>query len=235
MRTSPTPLATVLGMRQMPWWLRYLPSRIQFLEDFEGVLKWITVDGTITKDTSNHAFEGSYNLKMATAAVAGADAIARLILPAIPKSKIMAQLRWHFDAAAETTPRFFRVEIELYDGSYLYKCGLQYLKNLTSAQQKWQYLNDAGSYVDLPGGSQNISVIIKSPQFLMLKANLASSPPKYIMAELSELVIDMSTLNLYKTTSSTSPRVNINLTAETDAAAETDAYVDTFCFSDQEP
>jgi hypothetical protein len=235
MRQGTSPVIQIMGQRTVPWWLRYMPSRIQFLDDFEGVLKWSQEAGTVTKDSSIHAYEGTYCLKLATAATAGSLAQARLVLGIIPLSKVMLQLRWHYTAAAVSTPRSFILTANIYDETYQTYIGLQHLNYVTTAQNKWQYLGSDMAWHDLPDGSQIISPTLPTHQYLMLKADLKSNPPKYVMAELNNKVIDMSALQAYRTTTSGSPRILIDLAAYTDAAAETDVYVDAFCFSDQEP
>jgi hypothetical protein len=235
MRQGTSPIIQIMGQRVVPWWLRYIPSRIQFLDDFEGVLKWYQLSGTVTKDSSFQAFEGNYCLKLATGTTAGSEATARLFLSAVPNSKIMFQLRWHYISALQTNPRSFYLKATFYDGSYMTVLGLQHLLNLTTPQQKWQYWSETNAWTDLPGGSQPLGALQKGSQYLMLKADLSVSPPKYIMAELNNLVIDMSTLRPYRYANTEPPRILIDLGVITDAAAETDAYVDAFCFSDQEP
>ena len=235
MRQGTSPIIQIMGQRTVPWWLRYIPSRIQFLDDFEGILKWYEYSPTVTKDNSFQVFEGNYCLKLATAATAGSEARARLFLGAIQNSKIMFQFRWHYLSALQTNPRSFYLKATIYDGSYMTVLGLQHLLNLTTPQNKWQYWSDSNAWTDLPGGSQVIAAVQKGHQYLMLKADLSVSPPKYIMAELNNLVIDMSTLRPYRVASSENARILIDLGVITDAAAETDAYVDAFCFSDQEP
>jgi len=235
MRVTPTLLGPTLGARQVPWWLRYLPSRIQFLDDFEGVLKWATETGTVSRDSSLEVFEGNYCLKLLTAATAGSEAAARILLGSIQPSKVMLQLRWHYKAASSNTPRYFAIVAHFHIGGYQVSIGLRHLANLSTPQDKWQYLASGLTWTDLPGGGQFIEATYPVHQYLMLKADVNPAAPKYIMAELADRTISMTGLTPHVGTSGISPRVYIILSTVTDAAAATEAYVDAFCFSDQEP
>lgn len=222
-------------MRNLPWWVRYAPSRTLYLDDFEGVLKWYQGAGTVARDNSINVFEGNYCLSLVTAAAADAQANAQLFIGAVPRSKFAIQLRWHPYESADNILRRFDVNMILYDGSYVSDIVLRYLKNETTPQNKWQYLNSAGAFVDLPNGAEEIDTTYRAHQSFYLTFDMLASVLKYGRLVTSKLALDLSSLGIRYSVDPTTPYIVLNLTAVTDIASAAHVYVDALCLSDEEP
>jgi len=225
----------VVGQRSLPWWLRYAPARICYMDDFEGVLKWKQNAGTVTKDSSVNVFEGSNALKLVTGAVAGNYAIAKLFLPMLVKAKIALQLRWSSCPTFDVDLRSFTARIYNYDGTYFDQLELRYLKNLSGYQNKWQYFGPGGSFLDLPGGGQDLRLCDPYNHYLRVVWDLSTRPAKLTEFESNTLLLRPANVQGYYTGSATPPSASIELECMTDVASSVNAYVDTLCLSDQEP
>jgi len=223
------------AVKSYPWWLRYLPGRIQFLDDFEGVLKWELVAGVVTKYSGIEVFEGTNALSLVTGAVAGNVAQAQVYLGYFPKCRAAFQMRWHALNAADTTMRKMQVRLEFRDGVNNNQVYIQYLKNLTTPQNKWQLQNPAGTWDDIPGAAQNIDTTKSIHHFLRLVADLTVSPPLLLSFESDNLLIENLAIALRSVAAPGVPYINMALETETDVALASTAYFDALCLSDREP
>jgi len=221
-------------MRSLPWWVRYAPRRILYLDDFEGVLKWFQGTGTVKKESGLDTFEGSNHLSIATDAIDGAFANTGIILGGVPPSKFALQLRWH---CTKTSPalRWFRSEVHVFDGEYGYYAEILYYKYCLAAEMnKWQYMDETSGYTDIPNGSENVDITQLMHQYLYLTVDLSLDTPVYSRLVTSKLDLDLSTLKCYKFVDATAPRIELNLYCATDTNAIAEVCVDTLCLSDEE-
>jgi len=236
-RDRPSLQVSVPPFRAFPWWLRSVPARIQYLDDIEGVLKWaVAFGGTLTRDSSVDVFEGDYCLKMVTAATAASIADARVMLGIVPKSVFAVQLRWHTRNAADTTLRDFAVRIDYFDGAVCHTAMLRFLKNQTTPQNKWQYLDPTSTYQDVPSGSQNIYTAFPAPVHNYLRAVFDFTPTNPVLKELESNDLILKGLNMsgWSGSNAAPPQLNLLIYTETDVAVASTTFADAICLSDQE-
>jgi len=220
--------------RSLPWWVRYTPARLVFLDDFEGVLKWTQLFGTITKASGLDTFEATNHLSMVTLASGGLDAHANLLLGALPRSKMACQLRWHPYESADNVLSNFSVSLTLTDGSYSTQFIIEYLKNWVTAQNKWRYLNENEVMSDIPGGSETIDTTLREHQTLYFTVDFRTSVLRYARLVSGRLDLDLSSLRPYHVASAVAPGLSVDLRAVANITASAHVYVDAFCLSDQE-
>lgn len=219
----------------LPWWVRYKPSRILFLDDMEGVLKWTQGAGTVSKDSTIDTFEGTNSLKLLTGNVAANTAAAYVYFGFVPASQLMLQCRFHIQGAAATTPRSLDFEVLYYDGTNANQAILRYLKNVTTPQNKWQYSTGGGSFNDIPGGSQSLWSNATFHSFFRMKVDLRPALPLYSLLECDNLSLKLQSLPVYQAASGTQPYMLLRFTATTDTANATSAFIDDVILSDLEP
>lgn len=215
----------------MPWWIRYAPNRIVFLDDFEGFMRW---GASATKYAGRGVFEGSYCAKFVTPATKDEETNISMYLGAIPRSKFAIQLRWTPYAADETYFKHFGVWLGLADASSFTVAGVRYLKNDESPQNKWQYLTGLDIYADITGGSESINVTEDVIQSLYLSADFSSGVLKYDRLITSTLDLDLSTISIYDAAAIGDYYLIIYCVVATDANQVSQACIDALCLSDNE-
>jgi hypothetical protein len=222
------------AFRSLPWWARYKPARILYMDDFEGALKWLA-SGTVAKDTGVDTFEGSAQLKLTTTASAGNYSSASQIIGQAAKGQIQLQLRWHLNAAAELNPRYVQFGLDWYDGTNLNSFPFRYLKNTSGALNKWQYLGSDNAYHDIPGGGQVIPCTFVSHNFLRVRVDMRSGSPVYSLLESNDVSVNMKGTAGYQTASSNPLYTQCSLIVCTDLAYVSSMGVDALLLSDMEP
>jgi len=220
--------------RSLPWWIRYAPSRVLYLDDIEGVLKWLQTAGTLTKYSGTEVFEGNYCLKMVTGAAADSEAGAQIILGGVPKSKFAVQLKWLAYADNEQTLRSFDINIALLYGAQADYVKLQFLQNLTTPQFKWRYQDENGIMSDIPNASELLYVGLKQKRSLYFTFDTRPSQPVFSRLRTDSLDLDISSCKILRLNNGYSPTLYINPVFTTDLDAVVEGYIDAFCLSDQE-
>lgn len=228
---DPTLLSQV---RTLPWWVRYTPARVLYLDDFEGVLKWNEISATVTRETSIEAFEGAYCLSLVSDAIIGAEATAELLLGGIPRSKIAVQLKWHPYESADNIFGDFWVTLTFADGSYFTAFIIAYTKNWVTPQNKWYYMDENEHVTEIPGGAETIETTFRAHQSLYFTCDFRLDSLRYGVLKTSKLDLDLSTLKPYHIPYTGPPGLAIEISAEPGMDAAAHAYVDAFCLSDME-
>ena len=182
-------------VRNIPWWLRFQPKRILFLDDFEGVLKWVQQYGTVAKGSGLDTFEGTYNLDLTTPATGAGEVVSTYItLGGVLPSKFAVHLWWHCLHTDGALLRNFQVKLYLYDGQYVHQALIQYIKNETTPQNKWRYMNESSYAVDIPDGAEVIDTTTRQHHLLYLTVDMTADINKYQRLVTSALDLDLSAL-----------------------------------------
>jgi hypothetical protein len=219
----------------LPWWVRYKPSRVLFMDDMEGVLKWVQIAGTVSKDSTIDAFEGSNSLKMLSGATAGNQAGAQINLGAILPSQLMLQCRFHAHCGDATVLRSLDFKIVYSDGTNISTAVLRHLSNVTTPQNKWQYYTTGAAYADVPGGSQLLTESSNYHSFLRMKVDLRSPIGAYTLLECDNLKLALPNVPIYQVGSPLIPYLTLSFLATTDTANASTVYIDDVILSDLEP
>jgi len=221
-------------MRRLPWWVRYSPSRILFVEDFEGVLKWVQEDGTVARVSDINVFEGTYAMKLTTAATKDEGAAADKDLSFQGFSKIALQLHWTVPSSVLANFQSAIFVISSANGTTRVTGAIRYLNYDTVERQKWQYYDVNGGWVDIPNGAQALAFYEARPHYLRLVIDPTEAVRTYIKLISDYSEIDLTTLPLYQIGSSAKPYTDISLEVYTNAAVAIDEYIDALLVSDQE-
>lgn len=222
-------------IRNLPWWVRYSPRRIIYMDDFEGELKWGSDGGSIAKGNSRMTFEAAYNLQLITGAFAGNDAGAQIIFSGEPKSKVAVQARWNFGGSGSSVPRYFDTMLFWHSGIAWYIAGVRYLKNLAGVQDKWQYLTGAEVWTDIPGGSEVIKIPAYAHQSIYFIVDMTPAVRKYSRLVTSALDLDLSALDFVKYDGVDPAYMAVTFHCATDINQALTCNIDAVCVSDQEP
>jgi len=219
-----------LFVQDAPWWMRRNGGRPVFLDDFEGTLKWSAPSGTITKDsTATFVHGGSYALKGVTAATPSAAITAYW---AGPKPKTTANtfvscgLHFILNAAADTTPRSFEIDLRLYDGTNVYAALVRYWHYQTTSQKKWQYYNSSAVWTDVPSGALPIIVTAAIYHDVELVLKRTASAWEYYKLVVDGVALDLAGLPIQAGANTSAPYYELQLLGITDAAIATTFYVD---------
>jgi len=228
-----------LGMIDIPWWVRKYGGRPIFMDDMEGTLKWTQALGTITKDsTATFVHSGTSALKGVTAAIAASVAAATMFLakPSTSATKFQAAgVHFCLQAAADTTPRSFELDIRISDGTTLYYAQVRYLHYLTSSQKKLQYYDSSQAWTDMAGGSMPIWVTQPQWHDMVLMTKRGMTDWRYYRLFVDGKMFDLDTIALYSIASSDPPSYFVQLSATTDAALATTFYADDFWLVEDMP
>lgn len=222
-------------VRQLPWWVRYSPSRVLYLDDMEGVLKWRSESGAVVKESIANAFEQSNCITIETPAGAGATNDAFIQIGGVPRSKMRLQFRWNVYNADVESLRHFTTYLQLSDGANVTQFGIRYVHYVSAAKQaKWQYLDETASWADITDADEEIKIDLIVHQFLMLVADFADTG-EYKSLVTSKHDLDLSGLKPYHSASADPPLVMMWFEVETDKAVAVKAAMDAVLLSDEEP
>lgn len=222
-------------IRNLPWWVRYSPRRIIFLDDIEGELKWGSDGGSIAKGNSRMTFEGAYNLQLITGAAIGNDAGAQIVFSGEVKSKCAVQARWNFGDAAQNKPQYFDIILYCHTGTKYYLAGVRYLLNWAGLQQKWQYLTGAEVWTDIPEGSEIIKIPAYAHQSIYFLVDFTPTILKYSRLVTSKLDLDLSALDFVKYDDVDPAYFAVTIHTATNVNEALTTNVDAVCVSDEEP
>jgi hypothetical protein len=163
-------------------------------DDFESLLKFTmnggTGDSTFALDAAV-AYNGDHSLHMKTRATAAAEndwiECQRLSFQR-PGRRYSFEVTWNYSTVLANKEILFQLFIA--DGAMAHACTLKYLPN----SSKWQYLNSAGAYSDVPGGSQ----LLYAGGWHRLMFSLNEDSGKMIKVVSDGLEIDLSDLSYYQ-------------------------------------
>jgi len=236
------PITTIAGRTlvrtlQLPWWLRYTPNRIIYLDDFNSsTLKYDGAGGSLLRHTTNRVYEGDSCLEMQTGAAAGNSSYYLRMIGFPGLSKMAVQLRWKPWCTNAVDLRSFKVRLEVYDGSYERGAEVGYSHYLNGvAQKKWQYWAGVGSYPDISGGAEDILIENLLGFWNFLRFVVDFETDKYVSLETNRLLLNMSTLSILKVADTLTPQIRLYIEEYTDVAAVSKVLVDCLCVSDLEP
>ncbi len=207
----------------LPWWVKYSQKPI-YIDDFESLLKWSTLSGTVAKDTTV-AFEQTTSLKLTTGAIADLEAIANIDLGYPERQRISIETWIRFNQGLAATLQRFGMVFYCYNGTEVRTFGIAFLNYLaTVEQQKWQYWTADGGWLDIPDGSQAIDMTLAVWHYLRFIFDLKKSC--YISLEFDGKIYDLSKIYPAVIGSSQRPLMRARLYASTDTTTATVAYHD---------
>ena len=175
-------------------------------------------------------------MKLVTGAAAGNGATALFEVGYQGLQKYVIELWWAELAAAVTTPRRFSVLLEVIDGTNNHYLEVAYLKNLTTAQNKWQFSADGTTYNDVTGGAETLTFRTTVPytwHYFRGHFNMSAATPN--LDELHTDTLDLTGLTAAGgVISNTATAVDLTVGGTTDVAAASTFAVDQVLVSDQE-
>lgn len=123
---------------------------------------------------------------------------------------------------------YVRLSLLIFDGATEHRGSVQY----DSANEKWQYLNSLGSYVDLIDG-----ILLDSTEVLFHPAKLVVdfAHDKYQRLVLGDQEVDMSELDLYAPDSVSTPRHDAKVAVFSTSGNNGVIYVDSVILTKNEP
>jgi len=217
----------------VPWWVRYAPKRILFLDDFEGLLKWGTSNPTITKDNTK-AYDGSYSMKLATPATKDSSAVAYITLPA-STGKVSLAMYWNpFKVEVGETLQSVYISLEMRDGAVTHVARLRYLNFLDSVEKKiWQYADTlAPTWADIAGSDMPFDASTDAWRYFRLLVDPTTD--KYVSLEACNLKLDLSALSLLTGAEEVEATILAEIGVYTDLDSEMDLWIDDVLFADNE-
>jgi len=224
-----------VAVGEMPWWIHHGGHYPYLVDDFEGTLKWRQNSGTISKAADqSYVHDGSYAMKMVTAATAGSIAEAWWRGPGMrtDPTYYCLELWWALSAASQDTPREFAVmwEIEDRERGEATRFGFRYWNYDTGvAKNKLQYWTSAGAWADLHIIPYYIDITLPQWHYLLFVLRNSGGTERF-----RYYYMNMDTRAVYVPTADgeaytySRPRTDVTIYCSTDAAAATTAYVDDF-------
>jgi hypothetical protein len=231
-------LGGMLYQKPLPVYMRRAPRRILIQDDFESAtLKWSQSQGTLTRDTTTAGvFDGTAAMKLVTGAVAANQGGALRRWGYQGLQKYVFEAWWALTAAAATTPRDIEFEISLADGTNSHTLFVRYLKNLSGAQNKWQFSADGTTFSDIAGGAETLLIDTAVPftwHYFRGHFNMSAATPN--LDELHTDTLDLTGLTAAGGTAGGANTSNFaQILVTTDGAAATTGVVDNVTLSDQE-
>jgi hypothetical protein len=213
-------------------------GRVYWQDDFEAYTsivteKWIQTSGTISLDTSR-PFRGKSCMKLTTGAVLGNDAQADKLLGALPLGRLGWEL-WFLSQSGVANINNLSFGFYLYDGAYVHDAEVKWLGTVGTLQEKWQYINSEGNYVDVSGGAQKIDVASAYAVWHHFKLVIDFNTEKYVKLICDNKTFDLSALSYYKLADTSRPCIDIWAYIENATATAVSLYVDDVILTDQEP
>jgi len=213
-------------------------GRVIYQDDFEtytSVLteKWLQSQGTTTLDTGS-PFRGKVAAKLVTAASIGAQGQITKTFQAAQNNRIGVEFWWDPIGALADIDNM-TIQCSFYDGTNSTTSKLIYFFTNASGTQKWQYLDNTNSWVDVPTGAQTIYYDGSYPCYHHFKAVLDFNNAKYVSFVSDNKIFTPATLGMYVVGDATYPRIVIRLGITAKTATAITMYVDDFILTDQEP
>ena len=189
-------------------------GNILLFDDCDVFRNWFT-DGTgtdfvVALDTTI-IFNGDASMKLQTKATSPAagdfvEAFRRIYLPA---SKLVSmELFWRYSIEADT--RFIDFLLKYFDSSNRHEADIRY--NVQSA--KWQYLNSAGTFSDIPGGAQSFT----QKAWNRLKFTIDFRNNQYLKFTSNDLEVDLTDTPIYNPSDTTKPQLTTHIRLEAETA-----------------
>jgi len=213
-------------------------GRVYWQDDFEAYTsalteKWAQVSGTIALDTTT-PFRGKSCAKLTTGNVAGNEAKMEKFLGALPKGRFGYEL-WFKSVAGVANIRYLNLYFQYYDGAKKHVFAVRWIGTLTTLQQKWQYFDSTGSYVDIPNGAQKPRVESTDTVWHHVKLIGDFLGAKYVKLICNDKTFPLSTIPEYNTSDTTEPSLRLIASIVTETATAISLYIDDVIFTDQEP
>jgi len=221
------PLSTVYSIQDMAELAVRLGSPVTFdrrgnviwIDDFEsGIEKWC-LSGDMGKAydwNGQYCKTGGFSCKMTT----GAAANRSCMIDKHVGFPVLSPFGLEVSFSYRQNWKYLDVTLYLEDGSYLYKAGIRY----DHPNTKFQYLDEAGNYQDIPGGSW--SSVMAPMRFDTIKLVADFTTAKYKRLFVNSQVFDLSTISFNRTAMVFIPVMSVNITLTANAAATAIAYID---------
>lgn len=188
-------------------------------------------DGTIGSDITR-AFSGAKSLKIVTGAIAAGDNLELLRRVGLRKFSSDVQLplgifglefKWMTETAAAAIREIY-AEIQLYDGTNLWRAAIKWLGE---ANLKWQYMNNAGAFADIAGGTESINVGTNDVwQYFKMNFEVFRQMYGYVFSNNKFLLLSGGGLATRQVANATLPQLQIVIGVTTAGAAAVTVFID---------
>jgi hypothetical protein len=225
--------------RPAPWWQKRPFSKIVTYDDFETGFRWVATSGSVSQGgLQGEVFEGTYSLKMLTSATAGATAGARMACqPTSPAINYYKCLSGYFalGAAAETTPRYFMMNLEYDNYSRIHQAKIRYLNYESStAKHIFQYYSSGGVWTDIPASAITLDIASKAYIYFELWVRVIDVTSFYYALRWGDQWVQFpESTQDYESTTSGKHYQRIEFEACADADAATTGFADGIILAEQ--
>jgi len=177
-------------------WVRKLIETVLLEDTFE--FDRSTVDpwtgegdsgGSYDSDETGHPFEGSKNLKVVTHTDLNDTYGAYRLFGLTPSLKILFEGVFQFKSATDN--KYVDFTFIYFDGTNLHEATLRY----DPVNQKWQYKNSAGSFVDITSGGQKL----RAQAYHHVKITVDFDNNKYGYLLCDDKKFDLTSISIYTT------------------------------------
>jgi len=209
-------------------------GRILFKDDMEDgttiTARWTTVDGTIAAGT-DLAFMGKQSLKLTTAGAADDVAQASRAWGLGPQGsqKIGVEFWWASDALSANITEIL-IQLKQFDGTNVHTSAVKYLGE---TNEKWQYLNTAGVFVDVVGGAQLLNVGVV-PVWHAFKLSADLNERYYGILISDNQVIRLKGIQFQTAANAADPYTELLVGVEAKTATAVDLWVDNLVVTSDE-
>lgn len=206
-------------------WVRKLVETILLEDSFE--FDRSTVDpwtgegdggGSHDSDNTEHPHQGTKNLKVVTHTDQNDAYGAFRLFGLTPSLKMLFEGDFQFKSATDN--KFIDFTFIYYDGTKRHEAVIRY----DPVNQKWQYQNSAGSFIDLTGGSHNLRA--QAYHHVKITVDFANDKFGYLLCDNKKF--DMRAIALYTPDDTTKVSAKFKYaTATATATVAAEAYLDT--------
>jgi len=202
---------------------------IILFDDFEDLFKWDT-SGTgtdwIAEKSTLVAYNGDASLHLKTKATTptAGDKVRAARATYVPIGKKVS-LECFFRFETQTNEDYLCWVMRFYDGSIMHEGMIRYLP----PENKWQYLNSANVWTDVPGGAQTL----REARFHRLKWMIDFDKNEYVMLQSDDLIIDLTGTKSRTVTSTVESYLAAMLEISAETAAQAEAYMDDFFLKEE--
>lgn len=196
----------------------YVDPDLVFLDTFEDTpISWVASSGaTVARDTT-YVYRGAGSLKLTTGAVASQLYYAARTLGKPTDGTYKNALRFTIPSSGL---EYAELVILWYDGAKTKDVRVRYDR----ANNKWQYTNSSGAFVDITGGSQNLKGGDTVWHYLELEIDFVND--EYEAFKCDGLSVDMSGIAIQAPAGVTAQELTVRLYGSPSAAAAVDLYFD---------
>lgn len=187
-------------------------------DDFEsGTLKWSSTGGGTACLTNVRAFSGDGSVHLHGVITGDRKGEMTREFSVTPDLTMRASVRF---SLSSTGMAYFHLALGRHTPTTFYVAWVRY----NVAGKKWQYREDEITWTDILGGAQDLKLDPDTWHLIQLEVNFSTG--KFSSLKVGPLSIDMSTIDMWKTTDTYTEYATVVISAESDGTDPTDAYVD---------